>query len=154
MAGCANSDLAHLRDSKTGAVFPGAWGKSPVTQFRALATPAVLTSVQSGSLEGYDRIVFTFSGRNVPSYVMSYQGEGNKQTIVFDIRFGARSTRPNGKASFVQHQPVLNYPTVKALSQAKAGEESTSWMATLSHASDYRVTELSQPPRVIIDFKH
>jgi len=156
LAGCTHPDLAHLDNPKTGGAFPNIWNKTPVTQLRALAEPATLTSVKNASLSGLDRIVFTFSGKEIPGYAMRYQGEGSDQgakgPVLFEMRFGARPIWGHGNEAEIHRQ--LNYPVLKALSESKIGEEFTFWTATLSKNSDYRLTELRNPPRLVVDFKH
>lgn len=149
-----STNLHQLKDPKTRKPIAGAFRESQTTetQFRALATPAVLVDVKSATLPGFDRLLFTFNGKNVPSYQLKYLGQG--VPAVFEMRFGARGNWPNGKAGVKSIQRRLDYPMVRSVSQAKVGEEYVFWTATLSKATAYRVTEMSNPPRIVIDFQH
>ena len=155
IAGCASPDLGLLRDPKTGHPIPEQFqgSKAMVTELRALAIPAVLVEVESASLPGSDRLVFTFAGKNVPAYQFVYKKQG--APALFEMRFGARATLANAKPSIPQpmQQRHLNYPTVKAISQTRVAEEAVFWNAELARESEFRVTELLNPPRIVVDFK-
>ena len=154
LGGCASSDLQHLKDPQTGKPFSSAFEGGKTTQLRALATPAVLVSVNSASMPDFDRVGFTFTGKNLPGYQVLTKAGNPKEGALFEMRFGARANWPNGKSSIALQNRRLNYPAVKSLSQTKVGEESVIWTASLSKPSDYRVIELTNPPRIVVDFKH
>lgn len=164
LAGCASSNPHQLKwrgesllskaGPPLGEQFTGV--TTGLTQFRALATPAVLVRVDSLSLPGFDRLGFTFSGKTVPAYQLLYKKEGAPQGILFEMRFGARVASANGKARIPksQQQRSLNYPAVKSVSQERTGEEYVIWTALLAKESEYRVSEQTNPPRIVVDFKH
>jgi hypothetical protein len=154
VVGCSTSNPLRLGNSAQSLPFTSS--KEATTQFRALATPAMLTRVDSASAPGFDRLVFTFSGKRLPGYWFLSQNAKPGAPAIFEMRFGARGTRANGKPSIATkyQRRSLSYPVLKGVAQAKVGEESTLWEADLAKESDYRVSELSNPPRIILDFKH
>lgn len=153
VAGCSNDPL-HLGTAQQRQE-PFVNGSSASTRFRALAIPAVLTRVDSASSPEFDRVVFSFSGKNLPGFWFQPKPAKPGAPASFEMRFGARGILTNGQLAIApkDQRRSPGYPVLKGLAQAKVGEESTLWQADLAKQSDYRVIELQNPPRIIVDFK-
>jgi hypothetical protein len=130
---------------------------------------ALLTDVRAARHEGFDRVVFEF--RNVlPGYDIRYvsrpvRADGSGRTVpisgnaVARIRMGNALDADLGRAS-----APLTYtgpqrftpgtPEIVELARSGGFEGVLTWVAGLQDPVDFRVTTLTAPPRLVVDFRN
>jgi hypothetical protein len=125
-----------------------------------------LKDVRTGRHDRFDRVVFEFSGNELPSYLIEYidkpvkacgsgdvvplKGEGWLQ-----IRFEpARAHTDEGKATiaFRELQPKL--PNLLEIISTCDFEGQVEWVAGVGSPNAYRVIELKDPTRLAVDIRH
>ena len=133
---------------------------------------ALLTRVALGRHEGFDRIVFEFTNA-VPGYRVEYvrpplreDGSGNEVTLEGDAFVQVRMEPASG-FDLNTGEGVLVYEGPRRLSGADAGtsvireavrtgdfEAALTWVVGLSDRVDFRVLPLTNPPRLVVDFRN
>lgn len=133
------------------------------------APPAVLTEVRSGRNRGFDRVVFEFTGGGLPGYHLEYidrpirdcgsgepfevAGEGWLRVRLQPARAhtfegeGARATVENRNRA-----PAL--PNLVALRLTCDFEANLEWVLGVRSPNRYRVFELREPARLVVDVLH
>ncbi|MEO6796206.1 MAG: hypothetical protein ABI401_05145 [Candidatus Dormibacter sp.] len=123
----------------------------------AVGQSSTLTTVRAAGHSGYDRVVFDFSGP-IPSYdVIGQQSstflrDASGQPVTLDGTAGVkvilRSTDPASTAT--DTQPALT--AVRQITQIGNFEHQLSYGIGLASSTCFRVLELSNPNRLVIDF--
>jgi hypothetical protein len=128
---------------------------------------AQLTDVRVGEHEGFDRVVFEFRG-TLPGYRVAYvqppilqDASGLPVTIRGSAFVQARFSPATG-FDFERSVPTYTGPNEfrpdmpMLLEAERTGdfEAVLTWTLGLQRAVDFRVLELSDPPRVVIDVAH
>ena len=127
--------------------------------------PTVLTEVRTAKHDGFDRIVLEFKDR-VPGYHLEHIdkpvrdcGEGSVVPLAGDswleIRmFPVDAHTPEGKPSILERKRKLDLPVMLEGKQTCDFEAVVTWVLGLSQPNPYRVMELKDPPRLVVDVKH
>ena len=127
------------------------------------APPATLGAVATESLEGYDRVVFTF-GDHFPGYELAYATEGGggcdgtapagdapaHLVVEFD---GARSNE-GGTPLLEDLERALDFPALVGAAQACDEGDRVKWILAAGAAVEYRILETLGTPRLVVDLKH
>lgn len=130
---------------------------------------ALLTDVRAARHEGYDRVVFEF--RNVlPGYDVRYvsgpvREEGSGRVVPIAGGSAVRIRMENAlDADLSLESAPLTYtgprrfapgtPEVAELARAGGFEGVLTWVAGLQDRVDFRVTTLTAPPRLVVDFRN
>ncbi|MDI1447346.1 hypothetical protein [Polyangium sp. 6x1] len=132
--------------------------------------PEVLTvelrSVRAGRHAGFDRTVFEFSGRALPGYRVEYIdkpvrrcGTGDPVTVAGDgwLRVRMSPARAHNEAGLSTLSPVEQRPKLPVLLELTPTcdfEGELTWVLGVGSPNRYRVLELRDPPRIVIDVKH
>lgn len=162
----ANPSGAETRDEADAsfAQFRGTAGR--IEKRRAGIAPVVLRSVRTASQKNYDRIVFEFEGRRLPGYHVEYIdrparqcGSGNPVSLRGDAWLRVRLTPAQahteaGAATVNDRERVLNLKLMKELKATCDFEAEVEWVVGLASPNRYRVMELSNPARLVVDVKH
>jgi hypothetical protein len=128
--------------------------------------PSVLKEVRTGDHKKFDRIVFEFSSALVPGYKVEYAdkpavscGSGKavevvgQAVLVVQLK-PAQAHDDQGKATISERDLT---PTLPILKQAKLScdfEADVEWALGLGEKRPYRVLELNNPARLVVDIKH
>jgi hypothetical protein len=132
-------------------------------------TTALLTDVRAARHDGFDRVVFQFRDA-LPGYDIRYvsrplhqDGSGNVVSItgndVVQIRMenalDADLTRASAPLTYAGPQR-FNPATPEVVELARVGgfEGVLTWAAGLQDRVDFRVTTLTAPARLIVDFRN
>lgn len=127
--------------------------------------PTVLTSVRTAKHEGYDRIVMEFKDR-VPGYHLEYIdkpvrdcGEGKEIPLAGDSWLEIRmypvdAHTQEGQPTILERQRKPNLPNLFAAKQTCDFEAVVTWVLGIGHPNPYRIMELKDPPRLVVDVKH
>ena len=128
--------------------------------------PALLRAVRTGKHEFYDRVVFEFEGNAVPGYVIEYVdkpvrdcgrgkvvpvgGDGFLMVSLQPANAHTESGQP--MARNVQLNPDSGL--LKDLKLICDFEAEVQWIMGLSSPNKYRVLELTNPARLVVDITH
>lgn len=131
-----------------------------------IKAPGLMTAVRTARHGNYDRVVFEFAGPEMPSYHVEYIdkpvrscGSGDVVPLAGDawleVRFtDANAHTPEGKATVEDRERSPNLPIVRDLKITCDFESEVTWVMGVSSPNRYRVLELKQPTRLVVDIKH
>lgn len=142
-------------------------GTTGVTEKRRDGSaPVVLREVRSARHEGFDRVVFEFDGDAPPGYRVAPTdgpvrqcGSGRAVALAGDARLHVR-LRPahahdeRGEPTVKERARRLSLPKLKELKLICDFEADVEWALGLASATSYRVVELRDPSRIVVDVKH
>ena len=165
--GCTNT-LCNLQDPSTGSPIPAnfAGTVADTESPKSLPSPAILRSVESISCNGFDRVLFTLDGTSTPGYFVAYIdkpvracGSGNVVPVAGDgfleIRMApAQAHTDAGEATVADRNRMTNYTNILQLVDTCDFEGNVTWVLGVRSPNAYRVVELSNPPRIVLDVKH
>ena len=140
-----------------------AWTEGSVTAARGNGEIATLVAVRTAGHPAYDRIVFEFAEKTLPNYTVGFSptaitacGSGDVVPLAGEARLELRFEPAN--AHDEDGRPTVNErsrkPALRTLLELKLTcdfEAVVSWAAGLSDRKPYRVLELRNPSRLIID---
>jgi hypothetical protein len=133
-----------------------------------LAVPPVplLTDVRAASHDGFDRIVFEFEDGALPGYTVEYItppatacGSGGDLEVaggaLLQVRFYPANAHTEAGGPTVEFQELTpGLPSIVEVESACDFEAVVIWAVGLTEESDFAVTELSEPVRLVIDIAH
>ena len=125
-----------------------------------------ITDVRVGTHDGYDRIVFQFRG-GVPQYSIetasppfTQDPSGQPLTVQgsaflrITLHGATKMTGTGGSSYSGPRNFALTFPVLVNLVEGGDFEAVSNWYAGLSRASCLRVSTLTEPDRLVIDFQH
>lgn len=124
------------------------------------------TAVRAARQEGYDRLVLEFAGRRVPGYRVEYIdrpvrqcGSGAVVPLAGDaglrIRVSpARAHDDAGNATLTERALAPRLPVLRELKLTCDFEAQLEWVLGLAQPNRFRVLELREPPRLVVDVLH
>lgn len=124
---------------------------------------ATLKDVRTGKHEGYDRVVFELD--RVPGWHVEYVdepvrqcGSGEPTPIAGDgwleIRLTPAAAHDEaGNATVRERERALDLGNAKELEATCDFEADVTWVIGVGSPNPFRVFELSDPPRVVVDVK-
>jgi len=122
----------------------------------AVGQSSTLTTVRAAGHSGYDRVVFDFSGP-MPSYDVvgqessTFLNDASGQPVTLDGTAGVKVIlRATDAATTQDSQPGLT--SVRQIAQIGNFEHQLSYGIGLASSTCFRVLELSNPHRLVIDF--
>ncbi|HWS55304.1 MAG TPA: hypothetical protein VN228_14300, partial [Pyrinomonadaceae bacterium] len=127
--------------------------------------PALLRAVRTASHEKFDRVVFEFAGARPPGYRVEYVdrpvrqcGSGEAVPVAGDAWLRVRLTPSNahteaGEATVKDRARRLAYPNLKELKILCDFEAEVEWVLGLASPNRYRVLELTNPARLVVDVR-
>ena len=125
-----------------------------------------LRGIRAARNEGFDRVVFEFGGSEVPGYLLEYVdqpvrqcGSGNPITIAGDgwlqLRLTpARAHTDAGSPTIANRERSLDLPIIRELEIGCDFEGHVEWVIGTSSPNEYRVFDLTDPARLVIDIRH
>lgn len=138
----------------------------PVEQQRPMLGSVILGDVRSAAHEHFDRVVFVFQERAVPGYHVAYATTpavhcGSGETVPVSgehqllVRLSPTQAHTEaGEVTVKDQERHLNLQAVKELELSCDFEGEVSWVLGLSARKPYRVYELADPARLVIDIQH
>ena len=125
---------------------------------------ANITDVRVGTHDGYDRIVFQFRG-GIPEYAIEaatppFMADPSGLPLTVEgsafvritLRGGTKQTDTGASSYSGPRNFRVAFPTLVNLVEAGDFEAVSNWYAGLSHTACLRVSTLSAPDRLVIDF--
>ncbi|HEX5734234.1 MAG TPA: hypothetical protein VF131_15475 [Blastocatellia bacterium] len=128
--------------------------------------PVLLREIRTAQQSGFDRVVFEFDGPDVPNYNVEYVdkpvyqcGSGDVVQVAGDGWLAIKFTPANahteaGQPTIADRERRLSLPVLKELEITCDFEAEVAIVLGVSSPNRYRVLNLSNPTRVVIDIKH
>jgi len=128
--------------------------------------PGVLREVRTAAHPNFDRVVFEFEGNALPGYKIEYVdkpahqcGSGDAVAVEGDGLLGvtftpAQAHTDSGRVSVKERERHPKLKTLKELEIICDFEAEVAWALGLSAPNRYRVIELANPARLVVDIKH
>src|SRR5712664_1771650 len=119
---------------------------------------------------GYDRVVFEFTGDSMPGYRVEYAtkpvqrcGSGDPVAVAGTGRGGGRlivrfepaqAHDEHGNLTPAERHRAPGLPAVRELTLVCDFEGQVEWVLDVAAPSEYRVSELAGPARLVLDVRH
>jgi hypothetical protein len=142
-----------------------AWTAGTTDRVRTMSGPVVLRDLRVGVNAGFDRLVLEFLGGSVPGYRVEYVdrpvhhcGSGEPVRVAGDgwLAITLRGTEAHderGQATVQPRERRLQMPVIKGYEFSCDFEGVTQVALGLASGNRYRVTELQNPTRLIVDIQ-
>lgn len=128
-------------------------------------TFAIVQEVRTAHHDEYDRIVFEFSGSDIPGFHIEYIdqpvrecGSGKQVYLPGDgwlmIKFLSARMHEDGKSTVTQRDLEPNHPTLLRLTTVCDFENYVTWVASVATPNKFQVLTLQNPSRLIVDIKN
>jgi len=143
---------------------------APVQRVRSIGAGVartVLRHVETATASpGYDRVVFEFAGDSVPGYRVEYTtkpvqrcGSGDPVTVAGSgrlvVRFEpAQAHDEQSSLTPAERHRTPGLPSVRELTLICDFEGQVAWVLGIAEPSEYRVSELTGPARLVLDVRH
>lgn len=139
----------------------GPWrgGTEPVTVQRDLQIPNVLEDYHTSARNGFDRVEFEFGRRALPGYTVRFvQDAGTlcglpQPSEVAGTRFIRVTFQPTD-SNVSDPWQTRNFRNLRGIRQTCARGDKVEFVIGLREREQFRVLELQNPPRVVIDVRH
>ena len=146
-----------------------------IRSFRPGVARPVLQHVETRAGGGYDRVVFEFTGEgdSVPGYRVEYTtkpvqrcGSGDPVPAAATARGGrgggrlivrfepAQAHDEHGNLTPAERHRAPELPAVRELTLICDFEGQVAWVLDVAAPSEYRVSELTGPARLMLDVRH
>jgi hypothetical protein len=141
------------------------WTAGRVRREHPVTGVATLRAVRTARHDAFERIVFEFEGREVPSYGIQYVdrpirecGSGHVVELPGDawlsIRFEpARGHDDEGRATITERDRSPGFPLLLRLRTVCDYEAHLDWVAAVSTPQPFAVMELREPARLVVDLR-
>lgn len=125
----------------------------------------VLREVRAAGQRGFDRVVFEFAGNGVPGYRVGYVdgatqcGSGEAVELAgqawLQVQLTpARAHTEAGEPTVRDRERRLDLPALQELESTCDFEADVTWVLGLASRKTFRVQELGNPARLVIDIEH
>jgi hypothetical protein len=144
----------------------GTWTAAGLRADRAVAGVATLRDVRTARNDGFDRIVLDFGGDPIPSWEVEYVdrpvrqcGSGDAVPVAGDawLRIHVQPARGHsdaGQATVTDRRRSPRLPAVRELVMTCDFEAHVEWVAGVGAPNRFRVSELRDPTRLVVDIRH
>jgi hypothetical protein len=124
-----------------------------------------LRDVRTARNEGFDRTVFEFEGTQVPGYHVEYVdspvrhcASGEPVEIAgqgwLQVRLQPARAHANGQVTVAQRERKPALPVLQELELTCDFEADVTWVLGVKAPNTYRVMELHEPTRLVVDVRH
>jgi len=138
------------------------WTSGKVALKRMGSPQATLRSVRAGEHAEFDRVVFEFEGAQLPGYQLEYVdeaiqcGSGNPVTVAGKARLQvtftpAKAHTDAGQPTVATRELRPALPVVQELERTCDFEGEVTWVLGNASPRKYRVMELREPSRIVVD---
>ena len=125
----------------------------------------LVQSVDTGCCAQFDRIVFNIEGLHEPTYTIKYKqppfsecGSGMNVPVSghawLDIRFKVAQTHTDAGQATVPNRINVNCSNLRRIDKLCDFESDVELVVSLDAKKPYRVVEIQDPTKLIIDIKH
>lgn len=138
----------------------------PIHRTRSAPPVTVLNEVRTAAHETFDRIVFEFAGEPLPGYHVEYAagpvyqcGSGDEVSVAGNAALvlrleAAQAHDDHGNVTIAERRRVMALPVLRELTIICDFEAQVEWVVGLAARTPYRMVELSEPPRLVLDVQH
>ncbi len=152
-------------DDDRQAIYTSEWTAGIIDRPSSEATAARLVGVRTGTHEGFDRVVFEFD-EQIPGYHLEYIdrpvrkcGSGMVTEVAGDgwleVRmYPANAHTEDGQPTIAERERMPNLTVLSELELTCDFEAVVTWVLGLKSPNRFQVTELSSPPRLVVDVRH
>jgi hypothetical protein len=145
---------------------PAEWTAGDSRVEHPISGEVVQTEVRVARNEGFDRVVLEFAGDDLPSYSIEYIdrpvrqcGSGHVVPVAGDgwlsIRLEpARAHDEEGRATIEERELRPDLPVLLELTITCDFEAQVEWVLGVASPNRYRVMELREPTRLVLDVRH
>ncbi|WP_342378251.1 hypothetical protein NVS55_02725 [Myxococcus stipitatus] len=142
------------------------WTTSTVELKRSSAPQATLRSVRAGAHPDFDRVVFEFEGTQLPGYRVEYPKEPVVQCGSGDVvslagkaqlqvsLMPARAHTNEGQPTVATREQKVALPVLVELERICDFEGEVSWALGTKSTAPFRIMELKEPARLVVDVRH
>jgi hypothetical protein len=141
------------------------WTAGRVNVQRSNLKPVTLREVREGLNEGFDRVVFQFDGEQVPGYQLEYIdkpvikcGSGDPTELAgqgwLQVRLQPAQAHADGKATVTERERKPKLSVIEELELTCDFEGEATWVLGVKKPNKYRVLELKEPTRLVVDVQH
>jgi hypothetical protein len=138
------------------------WTAGRVKLPRAGLKPVTLRSVRAARNEGFDRVVFEFDGPQVPGYQLEYVdkpvikcGSGEPTELAghawLQVSLTPAQAHEGAQATVAERERKPALPVLQELELTCDFEGEVTWVLGNAHPNKYRVMELREPTRLVVD---
>jgi hypothetical protein len=138
------------------------WTAGIVKQMREGLAPVTLRAVREARNEGFDRVVFEFDGAQVPGYQLEYVdkpiikcGSGDPTEVAgqgwLQVRLTPAQAHEGGQATITERERKAGLPVIQELELTCDFEGEVVWVLGNARPNKYRVMELREPTRLVVD---
>ena len=140
------------------------WSRNKVSKDpKTDAEPAPLSAVTTETLDGYDRVVFTFGDR-IPGYQLAYATEGGggcdgaepagDAPAHLVVEFERARSNEGGAPLVEDRERTTDLPTLVGAKQACDEGNRVKWILAARGDVEYRIFEMLGNPRLVVDLRH
>ena len=145
---------------------PAEWTAGIVESEHAVAGAALLTDVRTSANEGFDRVVLEFENDRIPSYHIEYVDRpivqcGSGEAVPVDgerwlaVRLEtANAHTEEGQPTVLERSSRPDLPILRQLTLTCDFEAQVEWVLGVASPNRYRVMELVEPARLVVDVRH
>ena len=145
---------------------PDQWTAEIVEKVQPVSGVALLSDVRAGRNEGFDRLVLEFEDDIIPSYHIEYVdrpvrqcGSGDEVPVAGDGWLSVRLEPANahteeGVATIEERSSMPGLPVILQLTMICDFEAQVEWVLGVRAPNRFRVMELAEPARLIVDVRH
>lgn len=138
------------------------WTAGVVKQKREGLAPVTLRAVREARNEGFDRVVFEFAGTQVPGYQLEYVdkpiikcGSGDPTEVAgqswLQVRLTPAQAHESGQVTITERERKASLPVIQELELTCDFEGEVVWVLGNARPNKYRVMELREPTRLVVD---
>ena len=169
-SGAPGGGSTSAADDEPSIAFPADSGTAGITaQPRSGMEPAILRAVRTASHPEFDRVVFDFGGGAIPGYHIEYIdrpviqcGSGEPMEVAGDgwLRVRLEPARAHefrddtlAVVTVAERNRRLTLPNLRQLVLTCDFEAQVEWVLGLESPTRYRVMELREPSRLVVDVR-
>jgi hypothetical protein len=141
------------------------WTAATVKLERASLKPVTLRSVREARNEGFDRVVFEFDGTQVPGYHLEYVDKpvlhcasGNEIPVAgqgfLQVRLTPAQAHEGGNVTVAERERKPALRVLQELELICDFEGEVTWVLGNASPKKFRVMELREPTRLVVDVQH
>ncbi|WP_422652963.1 AMIN-like domain-containing (lipo)protein [Archangium sp.] len=141
------------------------WTAGLVNIQRSSQRPVTLREVRTARNEGFDRLVLQFDGDQVPGYHIEYIdkpvikcGSGDPTEIAgqgwLQVRVQPAQAHEGAQVTVAERERKPGLPILQELELTCDFEGEVTWVLGVKHPNKYRVMELKEPTRLVVDVQH
>ncbi|WP_375770183.1 hypothetical protein [Archangium gephyra] len=141
------------------------WTAGLVDVKRAGFAPVTLREVRTARNEGFDRLVLQFDGDQLPGYHIEYVdkpvikcGSGDPTEVAgqgwLQVRVQPAQAHEGSQVTVAERERKPGLPMVQELELTCDFEGEVTWVLGVKSPNKYRVMELREPTRLVVDVQH